>query len=457
MKRLAFFALLIGGGAAVAADDSLGWKAGTPAKNAGRVLSPMPEEIQVDLPAVLREQIDGPTLLVYFSPGCPHCTAAAPEIGELARRQKGRVDVIGVATGRSRPDDIAAFKVAYGWDFPVLLDESGRIGDAMRVNSTPSALLVRPERKKLVVVDFWYPYLRGFDVLIAMRTAEDPWSAWERGRYVGNAACGACHVDETDAWSLSLHAVAYRRLVERKEATQAGCIDCHVTGWGEPGGFSFDDDARLGDVGCEACHGPGGPHDGERVDAGSRCASCHDDKHAIGFQLSRALPLIDHYQTLGWTDVQWREQREKLVSGETAQRNVGFAEGSTLGAAACTACHAPQTTQWAAGPHAKAMQVLPEDKRADPACVRCHATARKAGPAVASVDGYRVDEGVGCEACHGPGEAHAASQRPEDTEGLGDDCPVCVVEALCTACHTPEHDPDWSLTRDLPLAGHQAP
>jgi hypothetical protein len=69
-----------------------------------------------------------------------------------------------------------------------------------------------------------------------------------------------------------------------------------------------------------------------------------------------------------------------------------------------------------------------------------------------------VAESVGCEACHGPGGAHIAAKGGTDNiEKLGDDCPVCVIEAVCTSCHTSEFDKDWDLDTHLPKVGHGKP
>ena len=84
-----------------------------------------------------------------------------------------------------------------------------------------------------------------------------------------------------------------------------------------------------------------------------------------------------------------------------------------------------------------------------------HGQGHGAG-AAAGLDAYLTDEGVGCEACHGPGEAHVeAGGGTDNIEKLGDDCPVCVIEAVCTRCHTQKWDPDWDLERDLArIKGH---
>lgn len=456
MKRSwALFALVSFAGLALAGDDPRGWTAGgVVAKNAARVLGPMPTVVDLDLPGDVAALVTGPTLLVYFSPSCPHCQAVAPELAGLAERGKGKLTVLGVASGRSAAADVDAFKLAFGWDFPVLRDTSGKIASAMRVTSTPSAVLVEPGKKRPAVVDVWYPYRRGVDTLVLMRVLEDPWQAFAPGEYQGNVTCAMCHTDEADSWALTHHAVAWQTLAAKQKTDDAECTSCHVVGQGAPTGFDGAEDSMLVDVGCEACHGPGGPHDGARTEPLAQCGSCHDEKHAIGFSVARGVPLIDHYRAVGLDDEAWRVAREALVGGKVERQLVGFAGGESAGSASCTPCHAAAHDAWAAGPHARAMDRLDAEQQVDVACVRCHATARVAGPAASDVAAYRTDEGVGCESCHGPGKAHVDSGGKAPIEGLGDDCPVCVVEALCTSCHTPEWDKLWSLDVKLPLAGH---
>ena len=78
---------------AVAADDPRGWSEGTPAVNAARVLAGVPGEPAIALPDKLVKQMGDLTLLVYFSPSCPHCQHAQPELNALAKRTEGRLKV----------------------------------------------------------------------------------------------------------------------------------------------------------------------------------------------------------------------------------------------------------------------------------------------------------------------------------------------------------------------------
>lgn len=79
------------------------------------------------------------------------------------------------------------------------------------------------------------------------------------------------------------------------------CFQCHVTGYGEPGGatITFNLDGELKNVGCETCHGPGEYHARSPLEFISTmvrspkeqlCRSCHDAEHSdqFDFEIYRA-------------------------------------------------------------------------------------------------------------------------------------------------------------------------
>jgi hypothetical protein len=107
-----------------------------------------------------------------------------------------------------------------------------------------------------------------------------------------------------------------------------------------------------------------------------------------------------------------------------------------VGAEKCRICHAKAYDIWAQGPHARAHQTLPAEKRQELRCLFCHATDVRD-----DLKGYRL-LGVQCEACHGPGAQHvhlATSNDPQDREkpkSLGK-----TGEANCRECHTDVRSP----------------
>lgn len=465
-------ATMAGCAAAWAADlDARGWTRGAPAERAPVVLQGPTQRPRLTFPrAVVDRAAKGPVVLFYFSPLCPHCQHVGDEVSALAERlSRHGATLVGVVREGTDRSALDGFRRDHHVGYELLVDEGGAIAEAMAVQSTPSMMLVaappshgkrdRDGAAELEVRDLWYPYLPGWDGLVEGRVRGDLFSIFAPGEYQGNNLCGACHLTEHASWRLTHHAVAWRTLEVRGKTTDPKCVGCHVTGAGRPGGWGPDAPTDLVDVGCESCHGPGGPHDGATDDARASCAGCHDAEHSIDFTVEKGLPLIDHYVAAHRTDAEREARLRALWDGDAPRDLLAFREGPNVGSAACRECHPAAYDHWAQGPHAAGMASLqPEGSdRAD--CVRCHATGKAATPTPsARVADYDTLGGVGCESCHGPGDRHvAAGGGTDNIQGLGKSCPVCVVEALCTSCHTPRWSPDWSLDAALEQVRHPHP
>jgi hypothetical protein len=373
------------------------------------------------------------------------------------RVEAADANFIWVASGSSTEAELLEFKATYAVHGTLLHDTDREIVAAIGARSTPSAVLLEPSNEKNAgrVKDFWYPYLGGHDGLVEGRVTGNMMGVFRPGEYRGNQHCAACHSNEHLSWALTHHSIAWRTLEQRGAHTDPKCTGCHVTGNGQPTGWDGTPHSKLTDVGCESCHGPGGPHDGTRADPKESCAQCHDADHSIDFSVGKGLPLIDHYRGYNLTEEQVQKAVTDLYEGRVPRALLAFPEGVQVGAAACQSCHASEHMQWSMSRHSGAMASLDkDDKHKDPACVRCHATAKMSGPPPAALGDFHTGEGVGCESCHGPGEAHVKAPSKDNIEGLGDDCPVCVIEAVCTNCHTAEWDPRWDLDLKLPKVGH---
>jgi hypothetical protein len=93
-------------------------------------------------------------------------------------------------------------------------------------------------------------------------------------QYVGGHKCRVCHLPQFKSWQGTRMAKAFELLkpgvsAEAKKAqnldpdkdytSDPKCVECHVTGYGQPGGFvSLAETPKLVGVQCEVCHGPGG-------------------------------------------------------------------------------------------------------------------------------------------------------------------------------------------------------
>lgn len=97
-------------------------------------------------------------------------------------------------------------------------------------------------------------------------------------------------------------------------------------------------------------------------------------------------------------------------------------------AGACKECHSDIYNSWAKTKHALALDRLSSSER-EQNCIRCHTTG-VAGKV--ERDGKMVNQGVQCEACHGPAAEHAASPF----SGVN---PVKKPQSdVCERCHNAE-------------------
>jgi hypothetical protein len=78
--------------------------------------------------------------------------------------------------------------------------------------------------------------------------------------YVGAKECAACHFEQYMVWRTTPHAKAFT-IMPAKYQTDASCLKCHTTGYGQPTGFkSVQETPSLAANTCENCHGPGSEH-----------------------------------------------------------------------------------------------------------------------------------------------------------------------------------------------------
>jgi hypothetical protein len=143
-------------------------------------------------------------------------------------------------------------------------------------------------------------------------------------KYVGNSKCKACHNSAlkgaiNDGWAKTKHATAYATLANeesKKIATEKGikdaqtdakCLKCHVTGYGQPTGDKYTVEEG---VGCEACHGAAEGYvmkHGRDIKLGMElglvepneklCVACHNEESPTykEFVFKDAYKLVEHH------------------------------------------------------------------------------------------------------------------------------------------------------------------
>ena len=119
--------------------------------------------------------------------------------------------------------------------------------------------------------------------------------------FVTSAACSQCHADQYLKWANSPHAHATDPLPPRTFEFEASCLDCHATGSKPATAIDKLDLARLQNVQCEQCHGPGSNHAakpgkgyGRVADMKTACGRCHTSETSPDFDLQAAWAKIRH-------------------------------------------------------------------------------------------------------------------------------------------------------------------
>lgn len=103
-------------------------------------------------------------------------------------------------------------------------------------------------------------------------------------RWKGVSVCQGCHPAAVRQWRRTHHARAWADLVRLHQEKDGACATCHITGG----------QARLRDVQCEACHGPGAEHAARPTQPGliqrqpseAMCRTCHASEQSPEWQFT---------------------------------------------------------------------------------------------------------------------------------------------------------------------------
>lgn len=132
-----------------------------------------------------------------------------------------------------------------------------------------------------------------------------------------------------------------------------------------------------------------------------------------------------------------------------------------VGVESCGMCHKSaakgnQLGVWQGSKHAQAYATLATPKAkeiaaakgiADPQkadqCLKCHVTAHGVDASLIQAaaegkKGYKIEDGVGCESCHGPGSLYKAMAVMKDKAQATAKGLVEPNEAVCKKCHNAE-------------------
>lgn len=396
-------------------------------------------------------------IVIFFLHTCPHCHKALESIREtLAKMSEAEKPRLVAVSIQNNPSAVRSAMAELKLDFfDPYLDPGGKATERWGVTGGVPVVLVLDARGRIRHrTQGWNGSRDG--ALLRMHVARAagatvPMLLDPKG-YSGNDVCGVCHEQELATWQFTAHATAFDTLVTHGADRRTDCIGCHVVGFEKPGGYDFTRrPTQLENVGCESCHGRGGPHlSPDFVKAGryeTVCASCHNPTHSLGFDYATFHPRISHTKIASLTNA----ERAKLRVDGGPSRELLPTQAAYVGSNACQSCHAKEFETWQASPHAHAVATLEKtNKQGDATCLGCHTTAygKPGGFAAGAKPASSPDLArVGCESCHGPGADHVgeSARRVGTILSLGDKCDSCVILKVCGTCHDQANDPGFEF------------
>ena len=308
--------------------------------------------------------------------------------------------------------------------------------------------------------------------------------------YVGVRQCAECHRgkgmgSQFSKWLHSKHSQAYASLAKPESeiiAKYSGilespeesviCLGCHATGahaedWEKDDTFFVEDGVQ-----CEKCHGPGSEYMEVMSDPEAAakaglimptlkdCESCHQAKSShVLVNISTEIEAEERMHLIAHPMPKVMRLKKTFELPEM-DLDSDFKYAGTL---QCAECHdgsskGYQFSKWRMSKHArayselataKAYEIASEKGIGDPqistTCLKCHTTVF-ANPVGGVLDSYSLDEGVGCEACHGAGNEHIESP---DEPGFD-----TVNKEICLACHEDAHGKSFDYEKSLKEISH---
>ncbi len=254
--------------------------------------------------------------------------------------------------------------------------------------------------------------------------AQDP-SSGER-TYVGQQLCIACHRNENDHWSHTVHAKVFLTNPPNDMAAR----------------------------GCESCHGPGSEHMTDPLSKSKIIAFTRDSEYSPDEQNEVCMTCHEGNERIHWRGSP--HQSNDLTCGDCHNPMASFSYAGLLAREAthdtCFGCHQKQRVEFRKrshmplfegkvscsdchNPHGSASDSLLKENTVNKVCFQCH--AEKRGPFIFSHAPVQEN----CLNCHSPhGSNHEmllTTARP----------------FLCQQCHTSRGHPNELLTRaNLPGA-----
>lgn len=84
-------------------------------------------------------------ILNLWATWCPPCKAEMPHMKDFYQEQKGKdveIVAVNITTSEKNPESVEQFVKDFGLTFPILLDETGEIGDVYQAITIPTSYFI---------------------------------------------------------------------------------------------------------------------------------------------------------------------------------------------------------------------------------------------------------------------------------------------------------------------------
>ena len=205
-------------------------------------------------------------LVIFFLHTCPHCHKALASLKTTlaGMPEETRPRLVAVSV-QNAPSAIRSSLEEQGLDyFDPYLDPGSEAAERWGVTGGVPVVVVVDKQGRIRHRSIGWDEKRDpgiIRMMLAKVAGERVPMLLDPTGYSGNDVCGICHEQEYATWQYTAHASAYDTLVTHAAERRTDCIGCHVVGFEQPGGYDFKrQEPYLENVGCESCHGRGGPH-----------------------------------------------------------------------------------------------------------------------------------------------------------------------------------------------------
>ena len=118
--------------------------------------------------------------------------------------------------------------------------------------------------------------------------------------------------------------------------------------------------------------------------------------------------------------------------------STSYSQSKYIGANGCKMCHnkpekGAQYTAWQKSAHSQAYAKLDDAGKKNAECLKCHSTAGSVDKGLLAT--IKVDEGVSCESCHGPGSLYKTAAVMKNKEQALAKGMIVPSEETCKTCH----------------------